>query len=151
MTEPGGWLQWDEVDTYGSFVIKARPDLHVPHMDDWCTWMAGEKRKNVVSVAALFNSAKGAVDSLNASGFQDAVRHDHSGDFTKRENLALMRYNNDQLLMLSEQYARRVFATGNAMGPRLIDILAGAAKDAEKGAVMVMPPLIFTARKPSQP
>lgn len=49
--------------------------------------------------------------------------------------------------MLAEQYARRVFAAGNEQGIRLLKIVEAAAKDAQNGAVMIMPPMIWVAKK----
>lgn len=49
--------------------------------------------------------------------------------------------------MLSEQYATRVFAEGNEQGVQLLKSVAAAAKDAEKGAVMIMPPICWVAKK----
>lgn len=43
--EPGGWLQWDEVDFSGSFVVKAYENMSTPAMDAWCNWMASPKRE----------------------------------------------------------------------------------------------------------
>lgn len=49
--------------------------------------------------------------------------------------------------MLAEQYARRVFATGHETGMKLLKTVEAAAKDAEKGAVMIMPPFCWVAKK----
>lgn len=139
--EPGGWLQWDEVDVSGSFVVKSPTDLKVPDMDHWCKGMVNSQ----TAVAKLWHSDEGVVDKLDSNGFDHAEKHDCSAAFTKQETLPLMRYNSDQLLMLSEQYARRVLK-GEELIKRL-KMVNDAAKDAEKGSAMIMPPLVFTAKK----
>lgn len=50
-------------------------------------------------------------------------------------------------MMLSEQYAQRVYKSDSEPASQLFEILAAASKEAEKGAAMLMPPIIWTARK----
>lgn len=90
--EPGGYLQWDEVDTFASFVVKSNPELQVPGMDEWCTWMSGAKSELNENFANHWNVT--AVDMLRKTGFETAERYDLGGKFM--EHLDLMRYNNDQ-------------------------------------------------------
>ncbi|KAF2166604.1 hypothetical protein M409DRAFT_23238 [Zasmidium cellare ATCC 36951] len=143
LLRPGGHLQWDEVDVYKSFVVKAYAELEVPAMDAWCAWMAGTKEGQGNPENEWRRHLTGM---LTENGFQTAQRHDEGDRFLEHKHL--MRYNSDPLLMLSEQYARRVYSTGNEQGTKLLKTVEAAAKDAENGSAMIMPPIIWVAQKP---
>nr|POE86596.1 hypothetical protein CFP56_46780 [Quercus suber] len=131
--EPGGYLQWDEVDVFRSFVVKAYPELDVPHMDAWCEWMGNPKKEHKTTIANEWKAK--AVDLLGDHGFEAVKRHDMTDKFL--EHMELMRYNNDQ----------RVFTSGHERDTNLLKTVEAAAGDTEKGAVMIMPPFCWVAKK----
>ncbi|KAK4500334.1 hypothetical protein PRZ48_008523 [Zasmidium cellare] len=141
--EPGGHLQWDEVDVFNTFVVKADPALSAPSMDALCAWINAAKPGQKGTPENDWR--KRLTGLLVENGFDAAERHDEGKRFL--EHMHLMRYNNDQLMMLYEQYARRVFPAGSEQGLKLLKMVEAAARDAENGALLVMPPVIWVARK----
>nr|POF13360.1 n-methyltransferase tcpn [Quercus suber] len=92
LLKPGGYLQWDEVDVFRSFVVKAYPELEVPYMEAWCGWMSNPKKEHLTTMENEWKAR--AIDLLKDQGFEVANRHDMTDKFL--QHMELMRYNNDQ-------------------------------------------------------
>lgn len=142
LLKPGGWLQWDDVDIFLASVQHSREGLKTPNLDEWCNWMRLPKYGQPTVPEEHWRGKLPKI--LEASGFE-SVRVEFY-DKQMAEKKALAKFNSDQLLLFGEEFANNALRT-SADGGKVRTMLSKAFTESQRGAAMLLPPVVFTARK----
>lgn len=134
LLKPGGYLQWDELDTVHMTVAKLDPNLPTPALDQLRDWSwAGGRHDWTVRLPEF----------LAEEGFQDA-RADFVGDPPE-----LARAFNEQHLLTAEEFAEGLVKLGKPeAGAKYFRIVEEAYEESVAGAALCVPRLVCVARKP---
>lgn len=134
MLKPGGYLQWDELDTFNACVRKVSPTLKTPALDQLREWSWAEGRHDWTVRLA---------DFLTEEGFVDVKT-----DFVK-EGEELARAFGEQHLLTAEEFAEGLVKVGQreAAG-KYFRLVGEAEEESVRGAALCVPRVVCVARKP---
>ncbi|KAI8931408.1 hypothetical protein NX059_011738 [Plenodomus lindquistii] len=134
LLKPGGYLQWDELDTVNMSIKKVDATQQTPALDQLRDWSwAGGRHDWTVKLPEFFLD----------EGFQDA-RADFVGD-----PLGLARAFNDQHLLTAEEFAQGLVKLGKPdAAKKYFELVEEAYKESALGAALCVPRVVCTARKP---
>lgn len=130
LLKPGGWVQWDELDVGGSFVLRVE-GWEAPVMEE------------TVEVLGGFGEWVGQIPELmEECGFVD----DRVERFEERNELA--RAFLDNHLAKDEEVAVGRIASGDEdrEGTRLLENVSAMVEESRRGVVICTPLVVFTAR-----
>ena len=134
LLKPGGYLQWDELDTVNATVKKVDPNLQAPALDQLLDWSCAEGRHDWTVQLPQF---------LTAEGFHDATI-DFYGDGPE-----LARAFNDQHLLTAEEFAEGLAKLGKTeAAAKYFQLLEDAYSESIAGAALCVPRIVCVARKP---
>ncbi|KAM4065219.1 methyltransferase [Hirsutella rhossiliensis] len=134
LLKPGGYLQWDEIDTVNMSVKKVDPNPQAPALEQLRDWSRAEGRHEwTVRLPQFFIE----------EGFHDATI-DFFGD---RPELA--RAFNDQHLLTVEEFAEGLAKLGKPeAASNYFGLVEKAYNESVAGAALCVPRIVCVARKP---
>nr|URT29631.1 AmpA [Beauveria felina] len=137
LLKPGGYLQWDELDTVNATVKKVDPKLQAPALDQLLDWSCAEGRHDWTVKLPQF---------LADEGFHDTTI-DFYGDGPE-----LARAFNDQHLLTVEEFAEGLAKLGKTeAAAKYFQLLEDAYGESIAGAALCVPRIVCVARKPLGP
>lgn len=134
LLKPGGYLQWDELDTVNMSIMKADPNLQAPALEQVRDWSWADGRHDWTVRLPQF---------LTDEGFCNATI-DFFGDSPD-----LRRAFTDQHLLTIEEFAEGLSKLGKPeAASKYFNIIEKAHEESINGNVICVPRIICTARKP---
>jgi len=134
LLKPGGYLQWDELDTVNMAIKKVDQNQHTPALDQLRDWSWADGRHDWTVKLP---------DFLTEEGFQDATADFH-GDPEE-----LTRAFTDQHLLTAEEFAEGLVKLGKKeTADKYFRIVEEAYEEEVLGAALCVPRVVCTARKP---
>lgn len=134
LLKPGGYLQWDELNTVNMSVKKVDPNLKTPALDQLRDWSWAEARHEWTVQLPQF---------LAEEGFLGATI-DYYGDA-----LELARAFNDQHLLTAEEFAEGLAKLGKAeVASKYFQLVEEAYTESVAGAALCVPRVVCVAQKP---
>ncbi|KAK3291709.1 S-adenosyl-L-methionine-dependent methyltransferase [Chaetomium fimeti] len=134
LLKPGGYLQWDELDTVHMTVKKLDPKRQTPALDQLRDWSWADGRHDWTVRLPEF---------LAEEGFQDA-----RADFIE-DPLELARAFNEQHLLTAEEFAEGLVKLGKTeAGSKYFRIVEDAYNESVAGAALCVPRVVCVAQKP---
>ena len=132
--KPGGYIQWDELDTVNMSVKKVNPNLQAPALEQLREWSYADGRHDwTVQLPTFFTE----------EGFRDA-KGDHIGDSPE-----LIRAFNEQHLLTAEEFAEGLVKLGKPeAASKYFRLVQEAYSESIAGAALCVPRIICTAQKP---
>ncbi|KAL8778381.1 MAG: hypothetical protein Q9213_007436 [Squamulea squamosa] len=126
LLKPGGYLQWDEVDSVGCYVKAASPSISTDQIENLLKQLGG-----------VDNWKDTMTGTLSQNGFEDAqlLRFDYS--------LMMARYWNDMYMSTWNEFAKTVLKTPIASAKLGFDAL----EQVRNGSAIICPKLVWVARK----
>ncbi|KAI9878027.1 MAG: hypothetical protein M1830_002147 [Pleopsidium flavum] len=131
LLKPGGYLQWDEVDTVGTYIESADPSVSTTAIE------------SLFMNLTIPKSARGRDDwktslpeTLDQNGFRDSKRYTYTCD------LATARYWHDMYMQSWEEFATRVL--GNT--EHTYEMINKAGVEAQNGAAIIFPKFVWVAK-----
>ncbi|KAL9631339.1 MAG: hypothetical protein Q9164_005948 [Protoblastenia rupestris] len=129
LLKPGGYLQWDELDVSGSFILRAEEGVEAPVMEG----MLGALRQKAKWVDRLAERAE-------ECGFVEGKMW----RIVEKEELARAFFDNH--LVKDEEMAGSML-NGKMEGERLLGAVERMFEESKKGVVLCTPKVVCTARK----
>ncbi|KAK0662964.1 hypothetical protein QBC41DRAFT_27577 [Cercophora samala] len=134
LLKPGGWLQWDELDTVNMSVQKVDPGLETPALEELRAWSWAEGRLDWTVRLPEF---------MEKEGFTE-VRGDLFGDPP-----ALARAFTEQHLLTAEEFAEGLVKLGRReVGEKYFGLVQRAHREAVEGAALCVPRIVCVGRRP---
>lgn len=134
LLKPGGYLQWDELDTVNMDVKKVDPSVPTPALDQLRAWSWAEGRHDWTVRLPQF---------LAEEGFHDATI-DYYGD-----SPPLARAFSEQHLLTAEEFAEGLVKLGKPeVASKYFRIVEDACNETMAGAALCVPRVVCVARKP---
>lgn len=134
LLKPGGYLQWDELDTVNMSVKKVDPNLATPALDQLRDWSWADGRHDWTVRLPEFCAEE---------GFPDA-QADFVGDPPE-----LARVFNEQHLLTAEEFAEGLAKLGKPeVASKYFRIVEEAYEESISGAALCVPRVVCVARKP---
>ncbi|KAK4194564.1 hypothetical protein QBC40DRAFT_290552 [Triangularia verruculosa] len=134
LLKPGGWLQWDELDTVNMSVQKVDPGIKTPALDELRAWSWADGRLDWSVKLPEFMEQEGFVD----------VKGDLFGDPPE-----LARAFTEQHLLTAEEFAEGLIKLGKReAGEKYFDMVQKAHQEAIEGAALCVPRIVCVGRKP---
>ncbi|KAK4113327.1 hypothetical protein N656DRAFT_778088 [Canariomyces notabilis] len=134
LLKPGGYLQWDELDTVHMSVKKADPNLNTPALDQLRDWSWADGRHDWTVKLDQF---------IAEEGFQD-VKAEFIGDPPE-----LARAFNEQHLLTAEEFAEGLVKLGKKeVASKYFSLVEEAYNESAAGAALSVPRVVCVARKP---
>ena len=134
MLKPGGWLQWDELDTVNTCVTKVNPGLQTPALEQLRVWSWAEGRRDWTVQLGNFCAEE---------GFEE-VKVDFVGD---KDEMA--RAFNDQHLLTAEEFAEGLVKLGKKeAAAKYFRLVQEAYDESVAGAALCVPRIVCVAQKP---
>ncbi|KAI1773028.1 hypothetical protein F4818DRAFT_424653 [Hypoxylon cercidicola] len=133
LLKPGGYLQWDELDTMNMCVKKVDPNVQTPALDQLREWSwAGGLHDWTVKLPQFFTE----------EGFQD-VKIDFVGDSPE-----LAKAFNEQHLLTAEEFAEGLMKLGKPeAASRYFRLVEEAYEESMDGAALCVPRIVCTGQK----
>ncbi|CAL5866787.1 uncharacterized protein PFLUO_LOCUS997 [Penicillium psychrofluorescens] len=134
LVKPGGYLQWDELDTVNMSIKKVDPSLSAPALQEIKDAShAGGRHDWVLELPRL----------LIEAGFQDAKIHFYD------DPPELVRAFNDQHLLTMEEFATKLASKGQTeAATRFTHLVQSAYQECVNGAALCFPRVVVVARRP---
>ncbi|KAJ5883738.1 methyltransferase domain-containing protein [Penicillium subrubescens] len=134
LLKPGGYLQWDELDTVHMSIKKVEAGLPTPALEQLRDWSWAEGRHDWTVRLA---------DFLAEEGFEETAT-DFVGD-----GLELARAFNEQHLLTAEEFAEGLMKLGESeAAAKYFGIVEEAYTESLAGAALCVPRVVCRARKP---
>ncbi|GAB1311029.1 Methyltransferase domain-containing protein [Madurella fahalii] len=134
LLKPGGYLQWDELDTVNMTVKKVDPSQQTPALDQLRDWSWADGRHDWTVKLPQF---------MTEEGFEDAKAY-FFGDPPE-----LARAFNEQHLLTAEEFAEGLAKLGKQeAASRYFKLVADAYDESVAGAALCVPRVVCVARKP---
>ncbi|KAI0868434.1 hypothetical protein GGS24DRAFT_482398 [Hypoxylon argillaceum] len=135
LLKPGGYLQWDELDTVNLTVKKADPALLTPALDALRDWSHAGGRHDWTIRLDDFCAEEGLVDT----------KIEHYGDPPE-----LARAFNDQHLLTAEEFAAGLAKHGKVEeASRYSRLIQEGYSESVSGAALCVPRVVCLARNPT--
>lgn len=134
LLKPGGYLQWDELNTVNVSVKKVDPTLQTPALDQLREWSWADGRHDWTVRLPEF---------CTEEGFQD-VKADFVGDPPE-----LARAFNEQHLLTTEEFAEGLVKLEKPdAAAKYFQVVEEAYNESISGAALCVPRIVCVARKP---
>ncbi|KAK4663664.1 hypothetical protein QC763_610390 [Podospora pseudopauciseta] len=134
LLKPGGWLQWDELDTVNMSIQKVDPALETPALEELRKWSWADGRLDWTVKLPEF---------MEKEGFTE-VKGDLFGDPP-----ALARAFTEQHLLTAEEFAEGLIKLGKReVGEKYFGLVHKAHQEAIEGAALCVPRIVCVGRKP---
>ncbi|KAL8838652.1 MAG: hypothetical protein Q9170_002060 [Blastenia crenularia] len=134
MLKPGGWLQWDELDSTRTHITKKSSSLSTPALDALASWSQANGRHDWTVRLPSF---------LADEGFTEADLE------YNQECSELARAFNEQHLLTAEEWAEGLVKLGNEEAvTKYFKLVEEAYTESVAGAALCVPRVVCTARKP---
>lgn len=132
LLKPGGYLQWDELDTVNMTVKKVDPNLPTPALDQLKNWSRADGRHDWTVELPRFFSEEGF----------DEVKADFVGDPPE-----LARAFNEQHLLTAEEFAEGLVQLGKPeVANKYFRNVEDAYQEAVAGAALSVPRVVCIGR-----
>ncbi|OTA64768.1 hypothetical protein K449DRAFT_411371 [Hypoxylon sp. EC38] len=134
LLKPGGYLQWDELDTVNTCVKKVDPNAQTPALDQLRQWSWAEGLRDwTVKLPQFFTE----------EGFRD-VKIDFVGD-----SLELAKAFNEQHLLTAEEFAEGLVKLGKQeAASKYFRLVEEAYEESMTGAALCVPRVVCIGQKP---
>lgn len=134
LLKPGGYLQWDELDTVNASVRKVDPAQSTPALDELKVWSQADGRHDWTVNLPKFCAEVGFVES----------KVHFVGDPPE-----LSRAFNEQHLLTADEFAQGLVKLGKGdVATKYFRIVEEAYSESIGGAALCVPRVVCTARKP---
>ncbi|KAJ5792558.1 uncharacterized protein N7503_008536 [Penicillium pulvis] len=134
LVKPGGYLQWDELDTVNMHIKKVDPSISAPALQEIMEAShAGGRHDWILELPRL----------LTEAGFQDAKIHFYD------DPPELIRAFNDQHLLTMEEFATKLASKGQTeAATRFTHLIQSSYQECVNGAALCFPRVVIVARRP---
>ena len=132
MLKPNGFIQWEDLHTSNSYIVKVDPSIEAPAMQSMQQFLAAQDPW-VANLATI----------LNENGYVDAQTYHY------RDSLSEAKAFFDMHLTKDEELAMTTFK-GTAQGTSMLQRITSLYEESQMGIVLCTPKIVCVARKPGQ-
>lgn len=134
LLKPGGYLQWDELDTVNACVFKVDPDVQTPALDQLREWSYADGRHDWTVHLPQFCTDEGFVNA----------KIDFFGDIPE-----LARALSEKHLLTAEEFAEGLVRLGKQeAASKYFRLVEEAFDESLTGAALCVPRLVCVAQRP---
>ncbi|KAK2616874.1 hypothetical protein QQS21_000252 [Conoideocrella luteorostrata] len=134
LLKPGGYLQWDELDTVNALIKKVNPDQQTLALDQLREWSRADSQHDWTVQFADFCIEEGFIDA-KIDFFEDGNE--------------LARAFNDQHLLITEEFAQSLGELGHSkLAAKYLSLVEEAYDESVAGGALCVPRVVCVARKP---